>query len=137
MASSLYCGDCCVNKLLDTDINQCDCCQCIRVPNKEMFKREAEEDEWDAIYGFEQTKTRTFIMSGGSVNWWHYVVEFDSNCEQTAVYIESKSGRFLQYKKRLAYRINEDNVEQLRLVDIDWTPNHEANENFIVCMCDC
>ena len=207
MASTLYCGDCCINKLIDDDVNQCDCCQCIRVPNEEMLKREAaeeddededeevvcfkcnrgekecqentdsennpitswigltellcddcyyehyasddegdnveeydtahEEDGWNAIYGFEHSKTRTFIMAGGGIHWWHYVVEFDSNCEQTAVYIESKDGRLLQYKQRLAYRINDDNVEQLRLVNEDWVPNRDANEDFIVCICDC
>ena len=67
-----------------------------------------------------------YVMAGNSINWWNYVVEFDDNGEQKAVYIENKDGLKLQDNKRLL-EIHWEDEERLVLVD----ENYECPENDI------
>lgn len=89
-----------------------------------------DEDEWSYCYGAKSTKSREYIMSGGSDNWWHYVVEFDEHDEQTAVFITTKDGCVEQPNKRLACR-NKDGADLLRLVNMDWEPDYDNDEGFV------
>jgi len=57
-----------------------------------------------------------YVMAGNSIDWWNYVVEFDVNGEQEAVYIENKDGLKLQVNKRLL-EIHWEDEERLVLVD--------------------
>ena len=67
-----------------------------------------------------------YFMAGNSIDWWNYVVEFDVNGEQKAVYIENKDSLYLQVNKRLLEIHWEDDV-RLSLVD----KNYETPKNDI------
>tara|TARA_R110000868_G_scaffold185862_2_gene427910 strand:- start:15419 stop:16207 length:789 start_codon:yes stop_codon:yes gene_type:complete len=94
-------------------------------------EKEDEDDEWAACYGAKTLKTREYIMAGGGAHWWNYIAEFDENERQVAVYIENKDGRHQQFRQLLAYRNNEDGVEQLRLVPMSWEPDCDKNEGWV------
>jgi len=87
-------------------------------------EEEGEEEEdggWETSHGMETYKVMEFIMCGHGANRWNYVVEFNNQLEQTAVYISNELGRTYCPNARLAYR----HTNQLRLVDADWEPPNE------------
>jgi len=81
----------------------------------------SEEEGWETSHGMETYKVMEFIMCGHGANRWNYVVEFNNQLEQTAVYISNEQGRTYCPNVRLAYR----HTNQLRLVDADWEPPNE------------
>jgi len=77
-------------------------------------------------YGSNSRSSRKweYVMAGNSIDWWNYVVEFDVNGEQEAVYIENRYGLKLQVNKRLL-EIHWEDEQRLLLVD----KNYECPEN--------
>ena len=72
-------------------------------------------------------------MAGNGTHWFNYEVEFIvGRCghEQKAVYLVNRDGIKELDGQRLAYRMRDDGVEQVGLVDMDWTSKHD-NEDLV------
>ena len=114
------CGDC-DDTMTGDGVGICNKCA-------EIYEDDA---EWAECYGVKTTKTKVYIMAGGGSHWWNYVVEFDDeHGEQLFVYIENKDGREQQFGMRLAYR-HKINLEELRLVPLDWKPAEDKDEGLL------
>jgi hypothetical protein len=102
-------------------------------------EEEEEEEDLDWMLNYEETDycyatknlsryKKEYVMGGGSSAWWNYIVDFDRNGEQVAVYIENKDGAKIQTHKRLL-QIIFDGDERLALVDKDFNYTEEHPDN--------
>jgi hypothetical protein len=91
------------------DINACD-------------SEEELGDEWAYPYGGNKERILTFIMAGGSSEWWNYVLRFpESDDENYTLYIENKEG-LKEIDKFLVMKMRKDGCQYLKEVD-SWKMN--------------
>lgn len=106
------------------------------VEDSEESDEDEDEDEdiWEELQATEPVKKiMTFVMAGNGTHWFNYEVEFIvGRCghEQKAVYLVNRDGIKELDGQRLAYRMRDDGVEQVGLVDMDWTSKHD-NEDLV------
>lgn len=86
------------------------------------------EYEGDRCYGITRCIMNIYTMAGGSRDWWNYIIEFNEDGEQKAVYIEDRYGKHLQKNHILIIREDEDEDEEMVLVDEDY----EIKDNEII-----
>ena len=101
---------------------------------EESEESDEDEDIWEELQATEPVKKiMTFVMASGGCHWFNYEVEFIvGRCghEQKAVYLVNRDGIKELDEQRLAYRMRDDGVEQVGLVDVDWTSKHD-NEDLV------
>ena len=101
---------------------------------EESEESDEDEDIWEELQATEPVKKiMTFVMASGGCHWFNYEVEFIvGRCghEQKAVYLVNRDGIKELDGQRLAYRMRDDGVEQVGLVDVDWTSKHD-NEDLV------
>jgi hypothetical protein len=59
--------------------------------NETNEEEETLGDEWIYPYGANKIKTLSFVMAGGSSEWWNYLLIFN-NDEDYTLYIQNKNG---------------------------------------------
>jgi hypothetical protein len=114
------------------------CYDCAFTQSKFIMEKSEESDEdediWEELQATEPVKKiMTFVMASGGCHWFNYEVEFIvGRCghEQKAVYLVNRDGIKELDGQRLAYRMRDDGVEQVGLVDVDWTSKHD-NEDLV------
>ena len=131
-ANARICGEC--DEMFDIEYpefyeywNEKDnICYC----SEDCYNKWKESDGWEWSYACDETKCKSFVMSGGSSKWWNYVVIFDSNGEQTEVFAENKRGKVLMSDKRLIINDGDDEKRgRVKLVDKSYEPTED--EEFV------
>ena len=121
------------NMRCDDDGENWICQDCYDDEHEESDEDE-DDDIWEELQATEPVKKiMTFVMAGNGTHWFNYEVEFIvGRCghEQKAVYLVNRDGIKELDGQRLAYRMRDDGVEQVGLVDMDWTSKHD-NEDLV------
>jgi len=144
---AFYCEGCDTPIIRDSeehDNSKCDdegkkwYCEDCEVPEEEEDESEEEEEEEEekddgsnTCYGVETRTQKTFIMSGGHGDWFNYVVVFDDDGEQKAVYIETKNGLELCKDERLVMTYNKHGDERIKCVYNHYELNEDKEECWI------
>ena len=73
------------------------------------------------IYGNQKQNLLRLIMSGGSSEWYNYIVTFDDNNEQESIYIEDRTGQHILRNKKVIIG-TDDNTDKIKIVDDRYEP---------------